>query len=260
MATYSLTGMVLKRTKLGETDSILTLLTDKGTLQQAVAKGARKPGSKFGGRAEPLTVIEALVAKGKSLDIITDVKTVETHALVRNDYDSMMCASVVLEFLFRSVQEGMTEQRLYQMTLTWLDVCADVLKTKDKSNLQLLLSAFLIKAISIIGFRPELTVCASCFEALDPTDDGVIFRADAGGVLCAECASPLPTGTPVGSDTIEWLSFLLSTPFVDIAHVDCHQPASTVLFELVAGFVESHIPARLITLDMYRSLGSSTVQ
>ncbi len=40
-------GLVLRKTKLGESDLIVELLNDEGCLVRAVAKGARKPKSSF---------------------------------------------------------------------------------------------------------------------------------------------------------------------------------------------------------------------
>ena len=48
--TYPLRALVLRRTKLGESDLILTLLAADGSLAKAVAKGARKPTSSFAAR------------------------------------------------------------------------------------------------------------------------------------------------------------------------------------------------------------------
>ena len=45
--TYHARACVLDRTKLGETDLILTLLSSNGAQLRAVAKGARKPGGKL---------------------------------------------------------------------------------------------------------------------------------------------------------------------------------------------------------------------
>ena len=47
---YSLRALVLRRTKLGESDLILTLLSEDGSQKRAVAKGARRPMSSFAAR------------------------------------------------------------------------------------------------------------------------------------------------------------------------------------------------------------------
>ena len=57
--TYSLQALVLRKTKLGETDLIVTLLAQDGRQVRAVAKGARKPNSSFASRLEIFSEVEA---------------------------------------------------------------------------------------------------------------------------------------------------------------------------------------------------------
>ena len=50
--TYNATVLVLHKTKLGESDLILTFLTQDGRQLRAVARVARKPNSSFSSRAK----------------------------------------------------------------------------------------------------------------------------------------------------------------------------------------------------------------
>ena len=76
--TKTITALVLRRTKLGETDVIVTLLAEDGSQVKAVAKGARKPTSSFASRLELYSVAKILVAEGKNLDIVKEVRLLET--------------------------------------------------------------------------------------------------------------------------------------------------------------------------------------
>ena len=78
-ATYQSRVLVIKRTKLGETDCICTLLSQDGSQIRAVAKGARKPTSPFTSRLELFSVCDVLFAKGKSLDIIKEARLIEGY-------------------------------------------------------------------------------------------------------------------------------------------------------------------------------------
>ena len=75
--TQTITGLVLRRTKLGETDVITTILAEDGSQYKAVAKGARKPTSSFASRLEVFAVATILLAQGKNLDIVKEVRLVE---------------------------------------------------------------------------------------------------------------------------------------------------------------------------------------
>ena len=75
--TKTITALVLRRTKLGETDVIVTLLAEDGSQVKAVAKGARKPTSSFASRLELYSVAKILLAEGKNLDIVKEVRLLE---------------------------------------------------------------------------------------------------------------------------------------------------------------------------------------
>lgn len=51
MPLYRDVGVVLRTHKLGETDRIVTFITQESGKVRAVAKGVRKPGSRFGSRS-----------------------------------------------------------------------------------------------------------------------------------------------------------------------------------------------------------------
>ena len=70
--TYHARACVLDRTKLGETDLILTLLGSNGAQLRAVAKGARKPGGKLAGKVQLFCECDLLLACGKNLDVVAE--------------------------------------------------------------------------------------------------------------------------------------------------------------------------------------------
>ncbi|HJF45793.1 DNA repair protein RecO, partial [Thermophilibacter provencensis] len=95
--TYRARAVVLDRTKLGEQDLILTLLSEDGSQLRAVAKGARKPGGRLAARAELFSEDDFLLARGRSLDVVSEASLLEPHARLRGDYERVSAASAVAE-------------------------------------------------------------------------------------------------------------------------------------------------------------------
>src|ERR1700722_12797432 len=63
-------GVVLRVQKLGEADRIVTMLTRRTGRVRAVAKGVRRTKSKFGGRLEPFSHVDAQFYVGRSPYIV----------------------------------------------------------------------------------------------------------------------------------------------------------------------------------------------
>ncbi|MCL2437705.1 MAG: DNA repair protein RecO [Coriobacteriia bacterium] len=155
MRSYTAEVLVLGKTKLGETDLILTLLSSDNKQIRAVAKGARKPGAKLCGLSEPFMVFEGKFHVGKTLNIISEAKATEAYAEIRSSYDCLMAGSVILEIATQVTNDGDDIPRLYAMTRTFLDV----LSSASEKYVQVLVSAYLLKALAMMGYSPEYELC-----------------------------------------------------------------------------------------------------
>lgn len=247
MANYPLTALVLRKTKLGETDVILTLLAEDGSQVRAVAKGLRKPGSRFGGRLEPYCVVDLLMHTGKSLEGVSEARTVASNTGLREDLDRSAAASVVADLLDKISLEGQVEARLFALATTTLAV----MDTAPVASLPALVVAFLVKAMAMHGYRPELVECASC--ACESVAGGA-FSLSHGGAVCPACGALDPSSLRFPDEARAWLSALLGSTMADLAAEPPPPPAVADCFALMRSFVAYHLPARLKALDYYAGL------
>lgn len=244
MPAYPLTALVLRKTKLGETDVILTLLAEDGSQVRAVAKGLRKPGSRFGGRLEPYCAVDLLMHTGKSLEVVSEARTVTSNAALREDLERSEAAAVVADVLDKISLEGQTEPRLFALGTTTLAV----MESAPVPVLPALVVGFLVKAMAMHGYRPELDACAAC--ACDAVSGGP-FSLSHGGVVCPACGSLDPSTLRFPDEARAWLSRLLGSTMAEIAAEPPPEAAVADCFALMRSFVAYHLPARLKALDYY---------
>ncbi len=247
MPSYPLTALVLRKTKLGETDIILTLLAQDGRQVRAVAKGLRKPGSRFGGRLEPFSVVDLLMHTGKSLEVISEARTVTAHAALREDLDRSAAASVVADLLDKIAVEGQVEPRLFALSTTTLNV----MDAAQVNALPRLVVAFLVKAMAMHGYRPELESCAACAGNAASSHT---FSLSAGGSLCDSCGDLDASSLRFPVQAREWLQLLLAATMAEVEDLDMPPAAVSDCFVLVRSFVAYHLSARLKALDFYAGL------
>lgn len=95
--TYRTKVLVLDKTKLKETDLILTMLDERGRQVRAVAKGARKPGGRLAARCELFCTVDMLLAHGRSLDVVSQAELVEAPLGAAPDYETTCAASAIAE-------------------------------------------------------------------------------------------------------------------------------------------------------------------
>ena len=118
--------MVLRQHKLGEADRIVTLLTRRYGLVRAVAKGVRRTRSKFGARLEPFAHVDVQLHPGRSLDIVTQVQTLDAFAVgIVDDYSRYTTACAILETAERLAgEERAPAPRLHALTVGALRAAA----------------------------------------------------------------------------------------------------------------------------------------
>src|ERR1044072_959541 len=109
-------GVVLRTIKLGEADRIITFLGQGSGKVRAVAKGVRKPGSRFGARLEPTSHVAFQCYRGRSdLDVVTQVDTIDANRALREHYGCLTHAVSMLEATDQVAQEREPNPALYRM-------------------------------------------------------------------------------------------------------------------------------------------------
>jgi DNA repair protein RecO (recombination protein O) len=181
MALYREQGIVLRTYKLGETDRIVSLLTSGRGKVRAVAKGVRRPGSRFGGRLEPFSHVDLQLYEGRNLDIVTQAELLTPFDQVRADYALSACGSAMVEAADRVAQEDERALRLFLLLLEGLRTLA-----RSPATPASVLDGYLFRLASLAGYHPYLEACASCGAA----GRHAVFSAAAGGSLCTDCAPP----------------------------------------------------------------------
>lgn len=223
------------------------MLASDGRQVRAVAKGLRKPGSRFGARLEPYSVVDLLLHTGRSLEIVAEARIVASHALLREDLDRFAAAAVVADVMDKIAMEGQEEPRLFGLSNATLDT----LEACDPEAVPAVVVAFLVKAMAIHGYRPELDTCAACACA---ATEATTFSLAAGGTLCQACGDLDPATLSFSGPAREWLARLLSSTMAQVAESQMPRAAVSDCFALVRAFVSYHLHARIKALDYYASM------
>src|SRR5690349_13176154 len=95
-------AIVLRSIRYGEADRILHLYTrDRGRMG-AIAKGVRRPKSRFGGRLEPLFRVDLVLHEGRGeLLTVNSASTVSAHPRLRDRRESLQRATQACEVVLR---------------------------------------------------------------------------------------------------------------------------------------------------------------
>ncbi len=239
-------GIVLDRTKLAEQDLILTMLSLEGEQVRAVAKGARKPGSRLAARTELFCDIDFMLSQGRGLGIVSEAQVIDAHEGVRGDLDPLSCASALCEVARLTCYEAMPDPYLHPILNRALSACEQV---EDRPHWELVLAAYTMKVLSHAGWRPVLDSCVACGEL-----SATRFSVQAGGVLCESCAREVEGAEPLGAVQLEWLSALLYSTFDVLVSAPIDDFTASYLMSVAHRWATTHLDCRLKAVEFFAGL------
>jgi DNA repair protein RecO (recombination protein O) len=176
-------AVFLKGTNWRESSRILSAFSRDYGKVKLVAKGARRPKSKYGAALEPLTHAQVIFYKRETKDLYTlsEASVVESFEGVKNDLEKFSQAAVAAEMLERSLAPEDTNPGLFGFFLDFLTV----LNQATPGQGRLLLLAFHLNLSGRLGFEPQVEHCLGC-RRKEP--EGFFFSTALGGILCERCA------------------------------------------------------------------------
>lgn len=243
---YNARCLVLRHTKLGETDAIVTMLAEDGHQIRAVAKGLRKPGNRIGARLELFSEVDLLLHEGKSLDIVGEVHTVHTNAAVREGLERPASASVVAELLDKLGRDGaVLGDRTYAMST----VALSAIGTSTQDRAAFLGVAHLFKAVGMQGLAPATRECASCGS---PVKEPRVFDVSRGGVICEDCRTRLGMMPNSHPEIAAWVDALLYRTFAELSAID-NAPTGALL-DLAQSWLREHLAIDLKSMVFLKGL------
>ena len=241
--TETVTALVLRRTKLGESDVIVTLLAEDGSLRKAVAKGARKPTSTFASRLELFSIANLLLAQGRSLDIVKEARLVEGNSTLRTDFYLSSAASPLVELLSKSTFEDQPTPRLFDLAKRALETLATT-----KENPLIITLAVLLKMLAFLGFRPTFQECIECGNPIDLTHEGSQpFSYFDGGSVCPRC-TPRHETTPLDTNMLLWCHVLLYSTLDEASTLQIPDQTLTSGFRFINEWIKLHLGINMRSL------------
>lgn len=185
--TYKATGINLKAMPLGEADRLVTILTKEWGLIRVVAPGARKQNSKLGGRSGLFVVNELLLAKGRSLDKISQAETVESYPGLSRDLSKLAASQYLAELVLCHALSEQPQAELYELFTEHLRRLEQL---PNKTNVPLVLAHLshgVFHLLALAGIAPQVQLCCVTQHSLKPdfTDPTwrVGFSVEVGGTV-----------------------------------------------------------------------------
>lgn len=235
MGLYKIEGVVLRRRNLGEADRLVTVLSrDRGKLT-LVARGARRPRSRLGGRLEPCTQFRALVAEGRSLDVVSQVEVLDARAALRDDLERMAAATILLELTDRALADRQPHPDVYRLLGGALDLIGH-------GAAGLAWMWYAARLLGATGHRPSVARCVGCGQRLS---GAVAWSAALGGALHERCRARDPRASVISPGAMALLAFLRDAHPAAVRRLTPSPRDLTAVGEAILAYAEARWETRL---------------
>jgi DNA repair protein RecO (recombination protein O) len=261
---YQTEAIIIKKTKLGEADRILTFYTPDMGKVQGVAKGVRKPKSKLSGHLELLTHSMVLLTRGRgNLDTITGSQTIDGFYPLKSDLDLGVCALYATELVNQFGVDRQENRPLFDLLLELMRALCELKPAADSalSNRPVIdarLRYFEVQLLQRVGYQPQLHTCVSCRQALPPTPTHH-FSVSAGGVVCPACKNKISFAYAISQPALEALRVLQDGSWSSAGQISSdprlHREIELLLRNYLRFILERDIRS-VAWLDMLRHTGT----
>jgi len=119
---YKTQGIIIKKADLGEAGRLLTIYTKNYGKILVRAKGIGKKESKLKSLIEPFNLCEFLIARSKTIDVLTNVYPIKEFLWLHHNLDSLALAFYFAELVDKLVIAPEHDENLWRLILRAFEV------------------------------------------------------------------------------------------------------------------------------------------
>jgi DNA repair protein RecO (recombination protein O) len=229
-------SLILHTFDYRETSRIVRLATSHAGIISVIARGARRPRSRFGPALDLFTSGAAHLAMHPTSDLhaLVAFDTTCARPELAESLARFTAASALAEVCMRFAKED-DSGRVHDQATALLDA----VRVSPDTEVAGLALAGIWRVVAELGFEPSLMQCAMCHADLH-TDATVTFHHRTGGALCDACARAVGGGRALPPDARRVLASWLSG-FSTALEADTDERAVRAHQRLLREFLEEHV-------------------
>jgi DNA repair protein RecO (recombination protein O) len=228
---YKVEGIVIKTIPYGESNTILTLYTKELGKVGVMARGAKKPKSRFTSITQLFTYgIFVFQRSNKGLGTLQQGEAITSFRRIREDLVKTAYAAYLSELLDRLTTEDDLKPDLFgwiKQALEYIDHGIDP---------EVITFLFELKMMKTAGIVPELSKCVSC----GATEGDFSFSISEGGFLCGRCAYKDPYRMRISPSAVRLLHMFYNFDLARLGNVSLKKETKRELRILFDAYMEEY--------------------
>lgn len=223
-------GIVIKTIPYGESNTIITLYTKELGKIGVMARGAKKPKSRFTSITQLFTYGIFVFQRGRGLGTLQQGEALSSFRHIREDLVKTAYAAYLAELLDRYTSEEEMKPDLFG----WLKQALEYINYGIDPEVITFL--FEIKMMKTAGIVPELSRCVSCHAA----EANFSFSIREGGFLCERCAYKDPYRMNISKGAARLLNMFYHLDLGRLGNVSLKKETKRELRMLFDAYMEEY--------------------
>jgi DNA repair protein RecO (recombination protein O) len=240
---YHTTGIVLSKRDWREADRVYSVLTREHGKIEVVGRGARKSLAKLGPHLEFCAEVEMVIVHGRVNETVAGVERKKSFPDLYADLSKNLVAHHMLRLVDLGTREHEVDQFLYDEVKNFLSFLNKVPSLSPERS-AFLLSAFALKLLGLLGYRPELNFCLNCREPICAGE--FHWHGVKGGVVCASCVGfdreQWFSSRPLSDEVLKLMRFAMIEKFAELLRPHLSGEILDEYHEAVEGLIVAHFP------------------
>ena len=241
-------AIILRSRPYGESDKIVTFLTDDAGKLTGIAKGAKNSRRRFANCLDPFTCVRVhfRVRPGASLVFMDSCDLLRPPAEF-TDPIKFAYGSYLTELVDQLTAEAQPVNDLYALLAEGLE------ELRSGAATAAFLRGFELRLLHGAGYGPDLRHCAQCHGGLEPTERVFLDPAH-GRIVCSSCRSVGESFVSVAGQTLSMLEAIKVAPLGDMRMRRLGAVTAAEAAQLMGYLLALHLPRPLRSMKLIAAL------
>ncbi len=241
-------GIVLNEIRYKETSKILNIYTEKLGKITVMAQGAFRPKSNLIANTQPFALNEYIFRKGQNFYYINNADVIDSYYSIRENMERMIYGFYILELIEKSTPIEEENEKLFLLLKKGLKVLSELKKDYLK-----FITAYEIKFISFLGYRPYIHNCVNCNKEFNTN---MKFSNILGGLLCEDCFSADISSRAVDYQFAKGLNELIYSSFDSLDDISISNKTLNIIHDVLIDYILLNIERKEFkSLNILNSIG-----
>ncbi|PYZ99208.1 DNA repair protein RecO [Alteribacter lacisalsi] len=170
-------GIVIRTNDYGETNKIVTLYTREHGKLALMARGAKRPKSRFASSAQLFIYGTFIYQQSRGIGTLNQADITDSFRAVRSDLMLTAYGAYMVEMTDRLTEDRQRNPYLFELLYQLLN------RMNEEEDAEVLTRIFETKMLQAAGISPMLDACVNCGRQ----EGTFAFSIIEAGILCAQC-------------------------------------------------------------------------